>query len=335
MKTLVLTFVAIFCTATIFSQTARVQLIHNSADFNVEVVDVYVESILAVDNFTFRNATAFVDLPAGIEIDIAIALGNSTGAGSAFYVLPVTLVNGGTYVGVLSGIESPAGYNPSPPFELNIQSMARETATNPANVDILLYHGSTDAPTIDVVETQVGLGTIVDNISYTQFEGYIELPTEDYIVEIRTADGNTGLAAYQAPLQTLGFNGAALTVLASGFFDPSQNLDGPSLGLYAATPVGGPLLELPAADLGVSDFQKNGFAIYPNPTKNTVTIDLATADLALYKIVISDLSGRTISSEMYTVSKNTINIGNLASGLYSISILEGNKLISATKLVKE
>ena len=335
MKTSLLTFVTLFCIATSFSQTARVQLIHNSADLNVETVDVYVESILAVDNFTFRHATAFVDLPAGIEIDIAIALGNSTDAGSAFYILPVTLVNGQTYVGVLSGIESPAGYNPSPPFELNIQPDARETALNSSNVDVLINHGSTDAPTIDVVETQVGLGTIVDNISYSEFRGYLELPTADYIVEIRTADGNTGLAAYQAPLQTFGLAGTALTVLASGFFDPSQNLDGPALGLYAATPLGGPLLELQEAALGITDFKANHFSLYPNPTKTSVTIHAEGAALASYNYRLADISGRAISSEMYTVLNNTIDLSDLAFGLYTVSILDGNQLIHTAKLIKE
>ena len=31
---------------------------------------------------------------------------------------------------------------------------------------LLIHHGSTDAPTVDVVETGVGAGTIVDNASY-------------------------------------------------------------------------------------------------------------------------------------------------------------------------
>ena len=43
------------------------------------------------------------------------------------------------------------------------------------NVDVLVHHGSTDAPTVDVVETGVGAGTLVDDISYTEFQGYLEL----------------------------------------------------------------------------------------------------------------------------------------------------------------
>ena len=41
-------------------------------------VDVYVNGTLARDNFAFRTATPFIDLPAGVTLNIGIAPGNST-----------------------------------------------------------------------------------------------------------------------------------------------------------------------------------------------------------------------------------------------------------------
>ena len=56
--------VAIFgFTATTLGQ-ARVQVIHNSADEAAEVVDVWLNDILLIDDFEFRTATPFVDAPA-------------------------------------------------------------------------------------------------------------------------------------------------------------------------------------------------------------------------------------------------------------------------------
>jgi len=57
--------------------------------------------------------------------------------------------------------------------------MGREAATEATNTDVLVHHGSTDAPTVDVFETLVPAGTLVDNAPYGAFAGYLELGTAD------------------------------------------------------------------------------------------------------------------------------------------------------------
>ena len=182
------------------AQTARVQVIHNSADAAAEFVDVYLNDALLIPNFEFRTASPFVDAPAGIEIELSVAPAGSTGVEDAIYTAPVTLAANETYIVVADGIVSGSGYNPPQPFGLQVYAMGREMATDPANTDVLVHHGSTDAPAVDVVETGVGAGIIVDDISYTEFQGYLELPTADYTIQINTADVSTGVAAYEAPL---------------------------------------------------------------------------------------------------------------------------------------
>ncbi len=48
------------------AQTARVQVIHNSADLAAAVVDVYLNDALIpqLDNLAFRTATPFITAPA-------------------------------------------------------------------------------------------------------------------------------------------------------------------------------------------------------------------------------------------------------------------------------
>ncbi|MFM9027641.1 MAG: DUF4397 domain-containing protein, partial [Bacteroidota bacterium] len=59
---------------------ARVQVIHNAADPAAAVVDVYAGSSLLIDDFAFRSATPFVNVPAGVDVPIGIALSNSASA---------------------------------------------------------------------------------------------------------------------------------------------------------------------------------------------------------------------------------------------------------------
>ncbi|MBK6967141.1 MAG: DUF4397 domain-containing protein [Bacteroidales bacterium] len=229
----------------VYTPTARVQVIHNSADAAAAQVDVWLNDQLLIDNFAFRTASPFIDAPAGVDFDVVIQPSNSTDTTNALARLTYNLMDGETYVLVANGIVVPTGYNPATPFNIYVYAMGREAATNPANSDVLVFHGSTDAPVVDVVETGVGAGTIVDNLSYGNFAGYLELPTDDYVLAIKDETGTVTVASYAAPLETLGLQGQAMAVVASGFLNPAVNNNGAPFGLYVALPSGGALVELP------------------------------------------------------------------------------------------
>lgn len=227
---------------------SRLQVIHNCADAAASTVDVYLNGTLLLPDFAFRTATPFIDAPSGVPLTVSVAPGNSTSVADAIFEADLTLAAGETYQVVASGTVSPSGYTPATPFTLEVFAGAREVALG-TGTDVLVMHGATDAPTVDVFESAVVSTTIVDDLSYPSFAGYLELPTVDFTLQVRTADNSTIVAAYAAPLATLGLDGAALTVLASGFLSPANNSNGPAFGLWVALPSGGPLVELPAAEI--------------------------------------------------------------------------------------
>ena len=335
MKKLIFTMLLFAMTITITAQTARVQVIHNSADTAAEFVDVYLNDALLIPNFEFRTASPFIDAPAGEEIELSVAPPNSSGVEEAIFTAPVTLTEGETYVVVADGIVSGSGYNPPQDFGLQIYPLGREAASDPANTDVLVHHGSTDAPAVDVVETGVGAGTIVDDLAYTEFQGYLELPTADYTLQINTADGSTGVVAYAAPLATLALDGAALVAVASGFLDPSQNSDGPAFGIYVALPAGGELVALPSATLGVEDFDINTFVMYPNLTASVLNFEYSTLDSNVFSVIITDTQGRTVVTNTINASNQSMDVTNLSSGLYQVLIMDGNDLVGTKKLLKK
>ena len=314
--------------------TARVQVIHNSADAAASEVDIYIGGGLALDNFAFRTATPFIDLASNVEVEIAVAPANSAGVEDAIATFPVTLMRQESYIVVADGIVSPTGYNPPTAFGLSVYPMGREAATSNTNTDVLVHHGSTDAPTVDVVETGVGAGTIVDNLSYGTFQGYLELPTADYTLEIRDKTGTVTVASYEAPLATLALEGVALTVVASGFLDPSQNSGGPAFGLWVALPAGGSLIELPPSVLGVEDFDINSFVMYPNPATNQLNISLDLNESSMYNLSVVDMMGRTIFQKEIGATINTIDVSQMATGIYNVSLQTGSKVIATKKFIK-
>ncbi|GAB1403941.1 MAG: DUF4397 domain-containing protein [Lentimicrobiaceae bacterium] len=224
---------------------ARLQVIHNSADAVASVVDVWLNDQLLLDDFAFRTASPFIDAPAGVDFDVVIQPANSTDTTNALARFTYNLTDGETYILVANGIVVPTGYNPATPFNIYVTAAGREAANMPENSDVLVFHGSTDAPTVDIVETGVGAGLLVDNLSYSEFAGYLELPTADYVLAVQDETGSVTVASYDAPLSTLGLQGAAMTIVASGFLDPSANNNGPAFGLFVALPSGGELVELP------------------------------------------------------------------------------------------
>lgn len=71
--------------------------------------------------------------------------------------------------------------------------------------------------------------------------------------------------------------------------------------------------------------------IYPNPANSTITISDMPNEALEY--TISDVTGKVIEENHFT--SNTIDISNLASGMYTISILEAKKVaIARGKLIK-
>ena len=117
------------------AQTARLEVIHNAADAIAAEVDVYVNGGATpfIDDFAFRTSSGFVDVPAGVDLNIGIALSTSTGPSDILFTLPaVNLTAGETYIAIANGIVSPTGYMPNStmaPFGLDVFATGRESAT--------------------------------------------------------------------------------------------------------------------------------------------------------------------------------------------------------------
>ena len=227
--------------------TARVQVVHNSADILAGSVDIYVNDALAIPDFAFRSATPFIDLPAGVTLNIGVAPGNSTSVNDTLKNFPVTLDAGEKYVVFANGVLT-SGYAPNPDsrntdFTLFVKSMAQEVGTG-TGVDLFVLHGSTDAPTVDVKVRELSSATIVDNAAYGDITPYLTAPAQSLTLDVYLGNGVNYVASFTAPLSGLG--GGSAAVFASGFLDPTSNQNGAAFGLFAAL-ANGTVVELPAA----------------------------------------------------------------------------------------
>ncbi|MCH2043806.1 MAG: DUF4397 domain-containing protein [Saprospiraceae bacterium] len=317
----------------------RVQIIHNSAGAGADSVDIYLDAVKVADNLKFREATAFIDAFPGART-VSVAAPNSTDTVGAVAQFPVTLSADETYIVVANGLVNTTGYSPAAAFDLSIYAGAKEAATNGAGkVDLLVHHGATDAPVVDV-RGEDTTTVLVNDIAYNTFasSGYLELDTLDYVIRIATADGSTIVQSYTAPLNTLGLGGAAITVVASGFLDPSVNNNGPAFGLWVALASGGGLVELPvvsATSVNKAEQSLETFTVFPNPSEGDVNVAFDLRSNSDVSLDIINVNGQIIETqELGQLAKGsyteTMNL-DLSTGLYLLRIRTNNTI--QTKMI--
>ncbi len=230
------------------NNTARLQVIHNAADPAASVVDIYVNGDMYEDDFSFREATDFRTVPAGVELNIGVAPGNSQSSEESIAVIPVTLAAGKTYVAIANGVIG-EGFEPNPEgngigFNLLALDKGREQSPNKNRVYVAAFHGATDAPAVDVLKkSSYGSSVLFDDLSYGEFSRYRYLRPERQTIQITPGGDNANvLVSYDVDLTGLG--GGAAVVFASGFLTPDNDNFGPAFGLFAALP-NGAVVEFP------------------------------------------------------------------------------------------
>ena len=315
-------------------ELARLQVIHNAADIAADPVDVYLNGALLLDDFAFRTATPFIDAPAGVEINVGVAPGNSGSVNDTLKNFALTLENGESYVAIANGVLDPNSYATNPDgrstaFTLFIKTMARETGTG-SDVDFFVFHGSTDAPTVDVVAR--GVATLVDDAAYGDITGYIPVPAGNYTLDLTLADGTTLVQSYWADLRTLG--GGSAVVFASGFLDPSANQNGEAFGLFFVLADGtvGQFPEGVASVENISGVTPSNYSLeqnYPNPFNPSTTINFTIPNTELVSLKVYNILG----SEVATLVNENLAQGaykfnfdaqGLASGIYLYELNAGS-----------
>lgn len=249
-KSYVFAFVVLctICLAHAQEPTAKVQLAHNSADPLASTLDIYLNDELYLDDFAFRTATEFRDFVAGTELRIGIALATSQSASDVIVNFAFTFIPNTRNALMIGGVLAPSNFavNPDPnarPISISAQRIGdlRETGFNTSQVDIVMWHGSTDVGAIDLF---AGPTTkLVSALSYGYASTYFSIQVGTVPFAVHHA-GGTLIETYRGEFGER--SGQAGILVTSGFLKPGENRDGPSFGLYFIDNEGGPFSVLPA-----------------------------------------------------------------------------------------
>ena len=314
--------------------TALIQVIHNAADPGAAEVDVYLNGDLVGDNFAFRTATGYLEVPAYQEVSIAIAGPTSTSAADAIATFPATFKAGAAYTVIANGVLNPADFTANPDgaeigFTLWVREGAQVNSGSGSDVSFIGVHGSTDAPTVDIIARDVA--TLLDNVSYGAVSDCITVGADSYILDVAMGDAPEVVVVYYTA-DLSGLDGGTAVVFASGFLSPELGPDGSeAFGLYA-TLADGTTFPLPVyTDLteGGLEARAGNFsnAVFPNPASNQLNVRFDAAFNGMINLVALD--GRILASEYFAseyASVASLNVENVPAGMYILSLNDGSAI---------
>lgn len=328
--------------------TFRLQAFHNCADTVAKKVDVWLmnkttnTNTRLISNFEFRKATRFIDAPANQDIAVGITLPGAPLSDTVYVENIGSVAGGNTFIMVASGVldESKFEANPSNnsiAFEL-LGLNGIEKSPEAGKVALQVFHGSTDAPAVDI--NARGVGTLFGDIEYGNAgDDYLMVNPNTYTIDVAAAGSSTAVVSYTAPLT--GFADSALVVFASGFLSPNvpTGLDaGPGFALIAVTSEG-TTIELPLFNsVEKLNGLPNGLSVYPNPANDYLKIDLNSTTQSNYTVTITDINGKIMYTEklaaLLSNNKATINVNALSQGMYFIQF-SNNETSAIQKFIVE
>ncbi|MGM0557838.1 MAG: DUF4397 domain-containing protein [Myxococcota bacterium] len=218
------------------SLAARAQIIHASPAGAADPVDLYLNGEVFLEDVAFRASTGFVTVPSGVDLnwDVVPADGELSES-----VADATLNfnPGDTAIAAAVGGGGQG-------FSIVPKTDAQESAAGGSgNVDITVLHASPDAPAVDV-GVAGALDAIASDLAFGNFtSGYFEADAAATTVIINDETQSTEIGQFAAPLDAL--DGAAITVVATGFAEPTGDQPALEVRVYDGTGGTGTALSAP------------------------------------------------------------------------------------------
>ncbi|MEM1325237.1 MAG: DNRLRE domain-containing protein [Bacteroidota bacterium] len=320
--------------------TAFLQIIHNVPDPLVSKVNIEVNGRTFANNLGFRSATAFTELPANVDVTLTVkpVLGFNN---RQMTIQQRTRFDGGKrYILMVSGVIRTGQFDKTAngnAIKINVYpvSTARVASEGGAGfVDLMAFHGTTDAPMLDVVMPQIN-DVPVDDLSYATFTDYATVPALGGRVQLDVMDSNQSqtLSSFFGDLSL--YSGQAITIFSSGFLNPRRNQNGAGFGLFAVL-ANGTVFPLEKGNFenrtNESMEVKRVVKLSPNPAESWVNIDLKGWQTGALELQLFTQDGKMVRSsnvQMESATKTIRwNVADLPKQTYFLRCAQGNRVIT-------
>ena len=283
--------------------TARIQLIHNA---DSETVEVLVNGEVLVPEFAYRTATPYVEVPAGVALEISLVPVNPFSSFPEPVNTTLTLNRELSYVAVAYGTFDDFD---DFPVEFALFEGAVEDVGD-QEVALQFFHGSNDAGDVDIVLEDGAI--LFDDVSYGAFGNeYLVVPADRYNFSVTPANDNASpVANYSAGFSFWKRRSAvifATELLGDGTFKPWVALS--NGGTYPLNPVNG-LLQPEIYTQGLEGLGGD-VRIAPNPVYDFTQVSFEIEDASDVNITLYSIQGKLLQNYSYT---------NLGKGEYNVAV---------------
>ena len=319
------------------TNTARLQIIHNSP---TPTVDIYVNGSKLLDNFAFRTATPYLEVPAGVTLNVGVGAATSTSVRDTLANFPFRLDSGKTYIVVANGVLG----NATRPFRLVATDKGKMRSTSATNVDIAFFHGSPDAPAVDI---RTGGNAIFANVSYGNFADYVSVPANaTYNLAVTPAGvPTTVVGRYAANLEF--WKGRSAVVFASGFlssgspaFEPWVALSNGGTFALPTTTNGFQNGQNTEGSLALKQMAPNELMLSPNPANESVSVAFNLQNDSEVSLQVVNIAGQTVRNEQFgrlPKGQNQFQLatGDLKAGYYLVRLQTADGVATKKLLIQQ
>lgn len=225
--------------------SSRINFIHNSGDQTLGTVDIRINGALVADDLSFQTCTGYIEVAATADSYITINPADSEDDSAPYASLTYSLNASLDYVATVTGIYSSEGYAPTQPLTIAMYEGAQLYSQAQGTVDVLFFHGITDAPAIDLVNAESS-EAFVNDLAYGAYNagGYVVSNGDTFSLMVTDEDGNDLGLNYCVPLNGVSDFELAFTVVLSGFITPANNSGGAAANVYFVNHFNGTFQEL-------------------------------------------------------------------------------------------
>ena len=313
------------------SQTASVQFIHNAADPQATIIDLWVNGEKKIDNIGFRKATGFSELAAGEPIVIGLAPATSKDYADTIKTVSIPALRPGrAYHFVVQGVIDTADFAPNPEqrdiaITVHVADGALAESTVDGMTEVRTVHGVTDAGPLKI-RSSAGVvfanGLLYRDITPT----YLAVEPASDTLWVLDPDTDMPIKGWLAS-----FEGTkrATVLLASGFSDPAANKDGERFRLILVNANGGTIsnmLEVDPPTVSVSETMATpNWSAYPNPACDVlnVTLDADARASMVHGMQIVDVHGNSTFFQVPESAAGTFSVpvSQLTPGVYFVRMV--------------
>jgi hypothetical protein len=258
------------------NSSARVRIVHASPDAPTVAIDVGNDGapeIAALARFEDTGA-AGVELPAGSSLQIGIWAGDPLARVTAF-TTPALPAGGELFVIAIGSLES----LPREETGFSLLAVGESGAIGILGQNPVVYalHGSPDAPAVDIFAGELEL---VDNLSFSELSGSIQVPPGSYTLDFfgttagSTRPGGSPAASVDTPELEAGQRYLAV---ATGFLSPEMGEEAFRLAAFRD-------------DLELASSMSRVSAIHASPDAPAVDIGTVDGGGMIDQVVFGDLA---------------------------------------------